>query len=149
MNMEEYFVLEKSGKIRFQLPRGWKVIKNALPEPERAQKSVYEMVKEALRNPVGTPPLESLVKSSDHVAVIVDAFARPTPKAEILRSLVDYLRIGGVKDEQIEVVFGLGTHRPLSEAEVAKALGRSLFGRIRYVNHNAWADDLVPIGKLK
>ena len=147
--MEEYFVLGKSGKIGFQVPRAWKVLKTALPAPERAEKSVYEMVTEVLRHPVGTPPLESLVKSSDHIAVIVDDFARPTPKAEMLRSLVDYLRIGGVKDEQIEVVFGLGTHRSLSEAEVAKALGPHLFGRIKYVNHNAWADDLVPIGNLK
>lgn len=147
--MEGYFVLGKSGKIGFQLPKSWKVLKDALPGPEKTQKSVYEMVDESLRSPVGTPPLKSLVKSSDHVAVIVDDFARPTPKAAMLRSLIDHLRSGGMKNEQIDVVFGVGTHRPLTEAEVAKALGQSLFGRIRYLNHNAWAEDLVPIGKLK
>ncbi|MBW1800534.1 MAG: DUF2088 domain-containing protein, partial [Deltaproteobacteria bacterium] len=147
--MQQYFLMGKDGKIPFQLPESWTVLKNAVLTPTKTDKNIYDMVGEALNNPVGTAPLKDLVKPNHKIAVIVDDFARPTPKQDILAALTDYLRQCGVAYDQLDIVFSLGTHRGLTEEEVDRALGDKLKGKVRWTNHNAWADDLVPIGSLK
>jgi nickel-dependent lactate racemase len=147
--MREYFLLGKDEKIAFKVPDTWEVLKNAVLEPERTDKTVYEMVEEAIETPIGTPPLNALIKPSDKIAIVLDDFTRPTPKKEMLTCLIDHLETYGIGYEQIDIVFGLGTHRKLTEEEVEKALGKKLMGKLRYTNHNAWAENLIPIGNLK
>jgi nickel-dependent lactate racemase len=147
--MERYCLWEKGQRRYFQLPESWQVINNVVMESKDVGKNVYQMVNESLANPVGTLPLKEIVKSTDKVIVIVDDFARPTPKKEILACLVDNLEQFGISHNQIEILFGVGTHRPLSETEIEKALGKELMEKIRYTNHNCWSDKLVSIGRLK
>ncbi|RPJ08239.1 MAG: DUF2088 domain-containing protein, partial [Deltaproteobacteria bacterium] len=83
------------------------------------------------------------------VVILVDDFARPTPKMELLGCVIRHLEKLGIKYEQIDVLFALGTHRPLSEAEVEEALGKEFLGKIRYSHHDSRSDKLISIGRLK
>ena len=147
--MEEYFLWEKGQKIHFQLPKTWRVLSNVVLESEKIERTIYQMVSESITNPIGTLPLKEIIKPSDKVVIIVDDFARPTPKREILTCLIDHLVEFGIRYDQIDVLFGIGTHRPLSETEVEEALGRELIQKIRYTNHDCWSDKLVSVGRLK
>ena len=145
----QYFLWQRDKKINFQLPPSWQVLTNVVPQPETTDKLVYQMVSESIAHPIGTLPLEKIVKPTDKVVIIVDDFARPTPKKEMLTCLIDHLIRFGVTYHQIDILFGMGTHRPLSEHEVEVALGRELFKKIRYTMHDSRSGKLVSIGRLR
>ena len=147
--MDPYFLWDKGEKMYFHLPTSWKVINNVVPDSERISKSVYQMVSESIANPIGTLPLDKTIKPKDKVVIIIDDFARPTPKKEMLTCLIDHLKGFGVKDNQIDILFGVGTHRPLSEQEVEAAMGKELLKKIRYTIHDCHSEKLVSVGRLK
>ena len=147
--MEQYFLWDKGQKIFFQLPETWQVLNNVVLESKRVEKSVYQMVSESIANPIGTLPLQEMIKPTDKTVIIVDDFARPTPKQEILKSLIGHLKKFGINHSQIDILFGVGTHRPLSEMEVEEALGREFLHEIRSTIHDSWSETLVSVGRLK
>jgi nickel-dependent lactate racemase len=144
--MDEYFILSKKGKVHFQVPATWSVLNNAALESRKPELTIAEMTKGALANPIGTPPLEKLIKPTDKLVIVVDDMTRPTPKAEILDSLVDRIREVGVGYDQIDIVFGVGTHRPVSHEEAESALGTDLFRKLRWTNHDCRSEKLVSVG---
>jgi nickel-dependent lactate racemase len=146
--MERYFLMGADEKRQFDLPAKWKVLANAVLEAEEIRQSVPEMVTRSVENPVGTPPLEKLIKPSDRVTIVVDDMTRPTPKKEILTRLLDHLKAFGVSSDRIDVVIGVGTHRPVSGEEMKAALGESICRDIRISNHDCRSAELVPLGRL-
>ncbi|MCU0521139.1 MAG: nickel-dependent lactate racemase [Anaerolineae bacterium] len=95
-------------------------------------------VRAALHAPLGSPPLQDLVRSSDTVAVVFSDITRPMPNDRVLPVLVDALVEAGVSDDRITLINGLGTHRAQSEHELRAMLGDSLVERCRIVQHDAW-----------
>jgi nickel-dependent lactate racemase len=146
--VDEYFLWGKDGKHFFQVPDRWQVLDNVIFETERIEKTIYEMVDESLNNPIGSPRLHDLIKPKDKVLIIVDDRTRPTPRKEIVLCLLDHLDMIGVRDEQIDILFALGTHRALEDEEVKEVLGEDIVDRIRVSSHDAWAEDLVTVGTL-
>lgn len=105
-------------------------------------------VREALRNPIGTPPLRDIVKPGEQVALIVNDITRLTRTDLLLPPVVDELNAAGVADENIQVIFALGIHRPQTEDERRRILGDDLHFRLRSVDHDAFDDaSLVTIGE--
>jgi lactate racemase len=147
--MNQFFLLERGQKKYYELPTTWQVLTNVVPDSGPVGKTIYQMVSESVANPIGSLPLEKLVKATDKIVVIVDDFARPTPKNKLLTCLIDHLGKFGVKDDQVDVLFGTGTHRPLSEHEVELAMGKELQERIRHTIHDCRSTNLVSIGRLK
>ncbi len=147
--MEKYFLNGHKGKVYFQLPEGWEVVKQAVLKPEKTNKSISELLAEAIVNPIGTPPLSRLAKDKKNVVIIVDDGARTTPKKAILAPLVEHLREAGVQYSQITVLIGTGTHHPVPEAEMGELYGEALCKQVRLVNHDSRATDLVSVGTLK
>jgi nickel-dependent lactate racemase len=148
-SMDQYFIWEKGQKRFFQLPESWHVLSNVVTESENVGKTVGQMVNESIADPIGTLPLKDMIKSTDKVVIVVDDLSRPTPKKEMLTSLIDHLENIGISHNQIDVLFGVGSHRPLSETETEKAVGKGLLEKIRCTNHNCQSAELVSIGRLK
>lgn len=147
--MDQYFLWEKGQKRYFSLPSGWRVLNNLAVESEKVEKAVSEMVEDSLSNPIGTKTLEEMIKPTDKIVIVVDDLTRPTPKKDILRSLIHHLARLGIKYDQMEILFGLGTHRALFDEEVEKLLGEEIIGKIRYSNHDCRSDKLISIGRLE
>ena len=106
-------------------------------------------IREALRTPMGSPPLRSLAGPQDTVAVVFSDITRPMPNGRVLPVLLDELRLAGVRDERIVLINGLGTHRRQTEAELRGMLGDDLVNRYRIVQHDAWdGENLVACGAL-
>jgi nickel-dependent lactate racemase len=147
--MDPYFLWEKGQKRFFQLPESWHVLHNVVTESEKAGKTIGQMVNESIAHPIGALPLKDMITPTDKVVIVADDLSRPTPKKEILTSLTDHLEAIGISHSRIDVLFGVGSHRPLSEAEIEKAVGKELREKIRCTNHNCQSDKLVSIGRLK
>ncbi len=104
-------------------------------------------VRDALRRPIGTPPLGEIVRPGESVALIVNDITRLTRSDLMLPPLVEELNAAGIPDDRITVVFALGIHRPQTREERRRILGDELFRRLRAIDHDAFDEaNLVPIG---
>ncbi|MFB6173909.1 MAG: lactate racemase domain-containing protein [Halobacteriales archaeon] len=76
----------------------------------------------AVADPHG-PRLARRVDPDDTVGIVVTDVTRATPDDVLLDVLLDELRAAGVAREQVTVLLGLGLHRPMTDDEIATALG--------------------------
>jgi nickel-dependent lactate racemase len=106
-----------------------------------------EEIHNALSLPIGTAPLQDLVEAGSKVALLVDDLTRPTPAHAIVPVVLDELAAAGVEKSDISIVVALGSHRPMSRAEIAAKLGRRIAGEYRVINSRFdEPDHLVHIG---
>lgn len=103
------------------------------------------LIKNALAQPIGSPRLADLVEPGKRVAMITSDMTRPCPSALILPHVLDELNRGGVRDEDVAVVFGLGTHRPQTRQEQIELVGEPVFRRVRCMDSDP--TDVQWIGK--
>ena len=104
-------------------------------------------VRHALRMPLGTPALASLVGAGQSVAVAVCDVTRPMPSRTLLPVLLDEL--AHVPDERITILIATGTHRPNGRGELLEMLGEPIVDRYPVVNHGAFDEDgLVHLGEV-
>lgn len=101
----------------------------------------------ALNNPIGTKRLREFAKENDKVAIVVDDATRATPSHIMIIPLLAELNKAGVKDENITVIFGCGSHRSVNQEEKEKLLGKEAVSRIKTISHNHNAEDQVFLGK--
>ncbi len=92
------------------------------------------LIRSALQNPIGCIPLPNLVAPGQRVAIVTSDITRPCPSALLLPAVIDDLNRGGVRDEDILVVFALGTHRMHTEAERKQLVGEAIHKRVRCVD---------------
>jgi nickel-dependent lactate racemase len=147
--MEKAFIFYQDQKIHFEIPHKWKVLTFAQFNDYPLQRNVRELTKIALKNPIQSRSLKDSLSPSDRIAIIVEDLTRPSPKRLILEALMEELEHVPVHRENISVIISVGTHRGLKPEELETTYGRELLDRYEFVNHDCYASDLVPIGKLK
>jgi nickel-dependent lactate racemase len=106
-------------------------------------------VERALKEPIGSKRLSEIAKPEHKVAIVVDDATRHTPTDVIILPVLAELNAAGVKDENITVVFGCGTHRAVKAEEAAKLLGEEVLKRVKTVSHDCKAQDLVYVGTTR
>ena len=92
--------------------------------------------KEAVRSPLGAPPLSGIIRAGDSVAVAIPDATRPLPSGRILPWLFEELP--HVPPGRFTIIIGTGSHRAATGAELEGRLGRSLVDRFNIVIHNAF-----------
>jgi nickel-dependent lactate racemase len=106
-------------------------------------------VERALKEPIGSKRLSEIAQPEHKVAIVVDDFTRNTPSHLMLPPVLAELNAAGVKDENVTVIFGCGTHRAVKPREAERILGAEVLNRVKTVSHDCNAQDLVPVGKTK
>jgi len=129
--------IPKESPITVLAPRARPSIKDVLASAERA-----------LKNPIGRGRMNEAVRPRDRVAIIVDNWLRPTPAHQILPAVVSELEESGVKDENVLVAIASGVHRPCTQSELQKKLGKEVVERFRVVQHNCRYHEAVPASNL-
>jgi len=104
-------------------------------------------IERALSQPIGTKRLKEMAKAGDKVAIVVDDATRATPSYLMILPLLDELNEAGVKDEDVTVIFGCGSHRPVNPEEKEKLIGKEALERVQAINHDCDAEDQVFLGK--
>ncbi|WP_094605436.1 hypothetical protein SPSIL_001380 [Sporomusa silvacetica DSM 10669] len=103
-------------------------------------------VQQALRQPLGTPPLKDIVTASDTIAIVISDLTRPTPNHKLVPWLLEELV--HVPKENFVIINGLGSHRANTNQELVQMLGQEVVDTVRVINHNAFdPDELVLVGK--
>ena len=106
-----------------------------------------DAVRHALAHPIGAEPLHTLAKPGQKIAIIASDVSRPVPSSEILPAILDELHAAGCRDEDITVVFALGSHRHHTVQEQERLAGSEVFRRVRCVDSDP--DDCVHMGVTK
>ncbi len=104
-------------------------------------------IERALKEPIGSKRLNEIAQPEHKVAIVVDDFTRSTPSQAMLLPVLAELNAAGVRDENVTVIFGCGTHRAVKPEEAARLLGEEALKRLKTVSHNCKAEDLVYVGK--
>jgi lactate racemase len=139
-------ITDSEGDLNFRIPaQSFAYYAEPRKVPESGNEK--ESLREVLENPVGTPPLNELLRPGMKVLILTDDNTRPTPKKLIVSVVVDNLRKAGIKDRDLEILIALGTHRYMSQTEILETFGPELAESIRISNHE-WADSnqLVDLG---
>ncbi|MGH2378449.1 MAG: nickel-dependent lactate racemase [Candidatus Limnocylindria bacterium] len=105
---------------------------------------------EALAAPLGSPPLRELAgdavrrNASANAVIAVTDLTRACPDDVLVPPLLAELNAGGIPDERITVMVGVGLHRATTDSEKREKLG-SVVDRVRVVDSDGrdpskWAD---------
>ena len=86
----------------------------ALPDAQGA-------LRQALATPIGSRALRDLVGAQDTVGIVISDLTRPMPTADVVRAIISELPQTPARN--ITVFVGLGTHRKMTDEEVASVLG--------------------------
>ena len=98
----------------------------------------------ALEHPIGAARLRETAKKGQKVAVITSDISRPLPSYDVLPSVIRELNAAGVPDEDITVVFALGSHRHHTEEERRHLAGDEVFERVRCIDSDP--EDCIHTG---
>jgi hypothetical protein len=143
------------GFARLRLPRGTRVLYS--PPPVEAAPDVLAAVRHALDHPLGSDPLDALLRPGMKVTIAFDDISLPLPQMrrpdvrevvieEVLRRLARH----GVTD--VHLIAALALHRRMTEAELRHCVGPRVHDAHapagRLYNHDAEdPDGLVLLGK--
>jgi lactate racemase len=106
-------------------------------------------VDRALKEPINSKRLSEIVKPESKVAIVVDDATRKAPSEAMLLPVLAELNAAGVKDENVTVIFGCGTHRAVKPEEAAALLGEEALKRVKTISHCCTSQDLVHVGNTK
>ncbi len=130
---------------RIPLPYGGATVDIALPEENLLSiaapsdvtpaTDVPSLLHEALTHPVGMAPFSSLLKGGEDLLLIVDDNTRPTPVHQLLPILLNELQVERL-GVHVTVLIALGTHRPMTRAEIERKVGKEIAARYPVVNHS-------------
>jgi nickel-dependent lactate racemase len=108
------------------------------PLPRVPKSSATEVIMAALDNPIQCPRLEDMARSNDKVLILVDDITRLTPAHLVVPEVIRRLNTAGVQDMQIEILFAVGSHRPMTNSEMQYKVGESVLQRVTCTNHDAY-----------
>ncbi|MCD6472131.1 nickel-dependent lactate racemase [Candidatus Aerophobetes bacterium] len=124
-----------------------------------ALKNPELQIENALSNPIESPPIEDIItsykKSSSKIstAIAVSDNTRPVPYSGekedgILLPLLKRLKNAGVKDNNIKIIVGTGTHLPTSNEWKKEAFGKFITDKYEIIDHDCTSSDLCYIGDI-
>ena len=113
------------------------------PGVDNPQAEIYR----ALSNPIGTSRLIEIAKNGDKVAIVVDDATRATPSYLMIPPLIEELNKSGIRNEDITIIFGCGSHRPVSEKEKEKLIGKESLEKVKTISHDSKGTDHVFLGE--
>jgi nickel-dependent lactate racemase len=113
---------------------------SAVPDPAAE-------VLRALRDPVESPPLADLAHGKERIDIAVTDITRYCPDDLLVDAILGELASAGVPSSAVTFILALGSHRPMTQREIAGKLGAGIAETYRILNHD-WKDDgaLVNVG---
>lgn len=130
--------------IEVELPSD-NLITVASPRDVAAKADCATLVGEALRHPVATAPLATLIKERQKLLILVDDNTRPTPAAAVLPALLAELEVER-KRVEVTILIALGTHRAMTQEEAVAKVGADIVARYPVINHDWTGPHLVDLG---
>jgi lactate racemase len=101
-------------------------------------------LRSTLSNAMGES-FHALSRQKKSAAIVVDDITRPTPTNKLLPLVLEHLTTSGIARTNIKIIVALGSHAPLSEADLAWKLGAKVVEDYRILQHDP-VHNLAEIG---
>lgn len=99
--------------------------------------SETDVVLNALNNPIESKKLREIVKEGERVCIIISDITRQWQRMNVyLPLIVEEIKMGGVRDEDIIFLCATGSHRKQSDEEHRLLLGNELYEKYTIVDHD-------------
>ena len=106
----------------------------------KTDKTEAELVEEALRNPIGTPPLRELAKGKKKIVLITSDHTRAVPSKLTLPILLREIREGN-PEADITILIATGLHRKTTEEEQRRMFGDAIVDNEKIVVNEAFKQE--------
>ena len=123
------------------------ILKVVRTEDFPPMQNIEQGILDAINHPIGSPALSEIVKPGDTVAFICNDPTRVANSYDFMPVFVNEMNRLGVPDENMRIVFSLGTHRVMTHEEMVEQVGKEVASRIKMYNSVATnADDFEYFG---
>ncbi|MCI6530656.1 MAG: nickel-dependent lactate racemase [Mesosutterella sp.] len=140
MTTKQYDFAYGRGRMKFDLDEDL-VLQEIRTEEYPVMQDVKAGVLEAIRHPIGCPSLDDIVKPGQTVAFICNDPTRVANSFDFMPVLVNEMNRLSVPDENMKIVFSLGTHRLMTHEEMVQAVGEDVASRLKMYNSDCRADE--------
>jgi nickel-dependent lactate racemase len=110
------------------------------PQRTEPRATVEELIRRAFESPIGCARIRDLARGSKSALIITDDYTRKTPVKEVLSFLIPELEAAGIARSGIRILIALGTHRPMTQAEMQEKFGTDIPCSFEVINHD-WRDE--------
>ena len=124
-------------ELEFDFPSSWEVVTCQMAGQD-APKLNEEGIRAAFLNPIGTPRIAELARNKKEVVILFDDLSRPTKIAELVPYVLQELKEGGIKEENIRFIAALGAHGAMKLMDFIKKLGPEVLQKFPVYNHNPY-----------
>jgi nickel-dependent lactate racemase len=101
-------------------------------------------IREALQKPIGSERLSQIARKNDRVTIVIPDITRPgTFRKEVIPLVLEELHRSGVRDEDICILNGPGSHRHNTDAEFRRMMGDEITDRYSVLNHNLYDEETL------
>ncbi|TFF88879.1 MAG: nickel-dependent lactate racemase [Promethearchaeota archaeon] len=145
-NQEKSYIRAKMIKLDYgktgislQPRKDWN-IKVLYPKKQSKLKDPVFSIKKAIKHPIGTEPLDTLIQkknSINDVCIVVSDSTRPVPSKIILKGLVEELVDLGIDYSHITTLIATGLHRGSKNEDLYRIIGKDLKNKITIIDHKA------------
>ena len=104
-----------------------------------------QLIADQCSRPIGAKSLRELAEGKKTVAITFDDLTRTTPAYAVTPWLVAELAKAGIKDENVLFIGSFGTHRAMTQEEVARKLGAPIARNYAWLNHDVF-DNVKDVG---
>ncbi len=132
-------------ELALEFPESWEVTTCRM-NGQDAPKIGDGEIRAAFQNPIGTRRIAELAKGKKDVAILFDDLTRPTRTDELVPYVLEELKGGGIKDENIRFISAIGAHGAMRMMDYVKKLGLDVVQKYPVYNHNPY-ENCTYLGK--
>lgn len=146
--MEDIELKYGDGKVSINLDGASSVeflTENEMPEITDLKAALLAAINEDV---IDSAPLKDLIAPDDKVTIVISDITRFWMRQDkVLAILVEYMHDEmKIPYDNMVVLVALGSHRAADEEELCKLASKEVYDKVKVVNHDCDADDLVNIG---
>lgn len=132
-NMKKIKIPYGNNEIEFSIPKNnfSELLSPNTPQLPISNKG--EIIR-ALENPIGADRIEDIIKPTSKIAILCEDITRYAQTDVMISVLIERLSNAGVSDKNIKIIMALGSHRPMTDEEKIKKVGKDIFNRFEVIN---------------
>ncbi len=132
------------GDTSFELsfPDTWRVEEAG---PRSGEDIGEEGIWRAFREPIGSQRIRDLAQGRRSAVIVIDDLTRATPAGRLLPPVLEELAAGGIPQDRVVILVGLGAHRALTRRDLIRKLGEEMVDSLDIRNHDPY-ENLSRVG---
>jgi nickel-dependent lactate racemase len=123
--------------MEIDFPDTWDVRTKLMAGHDRTPLDERE-IRARMRNPIGSRPLSEIAEGKETAVIVFSDMTRGDDPKAVLPFILEELHGGGIGDEGITFISGLGGHGTMTRLDWAKKLGEDVVSSHLVFNHNVY-----------